>query len=118
MKLIISVKDFETNKNNKNIVPLRLDYVEKQDIDRSTLYSIDGPFPLIHADIANLEFLGKSATHPKYSLFVVDMFTSEIYSYPMRLKRNLVKKLMSFILNLQKKKKKKKKRKKQKKVAY
>lgn len=38
---------FETiNKNNENVVPLRLGYVEKR-------------------DIANLEFLGKSAAHPK-----------------------------------------------------
>ena len=32
-----------------------LDYVEKQHIDRSTLYSINGPFQLVHANITNLE---------------------------------------------------------------
>ena len=43
----------QLNKNNK-IIPIMLDYVEKIEIDRSTLYSLDGPFRLIHANIANL----------------------------------------------------------------
>ena len=90
VKLITSVKDFETiNKNNKNIVSIRLDYVEKRDIDRSTIYSIDGPFQLILADIANLEF---------------DMFTSKIYSYPMRSRRNLAKKLNEYYIDVAKRK--------------
>ena len=38
--------------------PTRIDYVEKIEIDRSTLYSFDGPFQLLHADVGNLEFLG------------------------------------------------------------
>ena len=41
---------------------------KKDDIDRSTLYSFDGPFQLLKADTGNLEFLGKSATDPKYCL--------------------------------------------------
>ena len=44
----------QLNKNNNKIIPIRLDYVEKIEIDRSTLYSLDGPFQLIHANIANL----------------------------------------------------------------
>ena len=28
------------------------------------IYSFDGPFQLIHADVGNLEFLGKSTTVP------------------------------------------------------
>ena len=103
VKLITSVKDFETiNKNNKNIVPLRLDYVEKQDIDRSTCYGIDRPFHLVHADIANLELLGKSVTHPKYCLLVVDMFLLKIYTYPMRSRRNSAKKLNKFYIDVAK----------------
>ena len=42
----------------------RTDYVEKRKIDHSTLYSFDGPFQLFHADVGNLEFLGKNATFP------------------------------------------------------
>lgn len=39
-------------------VPTRTDYVEKREIDRSTLYSFDGPFQFLHTDVGNLEFLG------------------------------------------------------------
>ena len=42
----------------------RTDYVEKREIDHSTLYSFDGPLQLFHADVGNLEFLGKNATFP------------------------------------------------------
>ena len=44
--------------------PTRTDYVEKREIDRSTIYGSDGPFQLLHADVGNLEFLGKNATIP------------------------------------------------------
>ena len=67
-----------------------------------TLYSIDEPFQLVHADVANLELLGKSATHPKYCQLVVSRFTSKIYTYLMRSRRNLAKKQTSFILTSQK----------------
>ena len=36
--------------------------IEKREINRSTLYSLDGFFQFLHTDIANLEFLGKSAS--------------------------------------------------------
>ena len=49
---------------------MKLDYVEKTEIDRSTRYIFNGPFQLMHGDIANLEFLGKSATVPKYALLI------------------------------------------------
>ena len=64
--------------------PTRIDYVEKREIDRSTLYSFDGPFQLLHADIGNLEFLGKNATFPQYALVVVDLYSSKVYVYLMR----------------------------------
>ena len=34
----------------------RTSFVEKRDIDRSTLFSFSRPFELVHADIGNLEF--------------------------------------------------------------
>ena len=37
-------------------IPTRVDYLEKGETDRSTLYSFDGPFQLIHADVGNLQF--------------------------------------------------------------
>ena len=57
--------------------PTRTDYVEKREIDRSTLYSFDGPFQLLHADVGNLEFLGKNATFPQCVLVIVDLYSSK-----------------------------------------
>ena len=34
--------------------PTRTDYVEKREIDRSTLYSFDGPFQFLHTDVGNI----------------------------------------------------------------
>ena len=48
------------------------------DTDRSTLYSFDGHLQLLHAEVGKLEFLGKSATDPKYCLLFVDLFTSNV----------------------------------------
>ena len=44
-------------------VPTRVDYVEKREIDRSMLYSFDGPFQLIRADRGNLEFWGEQCNN-------------------------------------------------------
>ena len=57
---------------------------EKKNIDRSTLYSFKGSFELLHADITDLRFLAKSAVNPKYCRLIVDLFTSNIYTYPMK----------------------------------
>ena len=48
------------------------------------LHTIDGPMQLIHADVADLKFIGKSAVVPKYSLVCIDMFTSKSYTYGMK----------------------------------
>ena len=58
---------------------------KKDDIDRSNLYRFDGPFQLLHANVGNLQFLGKSATDHKYCLLFVDLFTSKVYVYPISL---------------------------------
>ena len=52
-------------------IPTRADYVEKREIDRSTLYSFDGPLQLIHADIGNLKFLGKNETTSRYVFWLL-----------------------------------------------
>ena len=54
-------------------IPIRLDYVEEKETDRSNFYSFNGPFQLVPADIANLEFLSKSPTTAKYALLMVDL---------------------------------------------
>ena len=58
----------------------RTNFLEKREIDHSTLYSFNAPFQLLHADIANLEFLGKNATFPQYFLVTVDLFSSKVYT--------------------------------------
>ena len=74
----------------------RTDYVEKREIDHSTLYSFDAPFQLFHADVGNLEFLGKNATFPRYILVLVDLFSSKVYTYPMKSRKQIRQKLEQF----------------------
>ena len=86
--------------DNDNIVaPFYTPSVEQQkDINRSTLFSFEGPFELLHADIAYIKFFTKSAVdpNPKYCL-LFDRFTSKIYTHPMK-NRSLLKKKMNFFI--------------------
>ena len=83
---------------NENRVPFYTPFIpQKKNIDRSTLYTVNGPLQLFHADVAFLKFLAKSAVDPKYALVCVDLFTSKLYVYTMRKKSNLVNKLETFI---------------------
>ena len=82
----------------------RTDYVEKREIDHSTLYSFDGPFQLFHADVGNLEFLGKNATFPQYFLVLVDLFST----YPMRSRKQIRQRLEQFYEEVESKRKGKK----------
>ena len=75
---------------NEEKLPATVDYVEKREIGRSTLYSFDGPFQLIHADIGNLELLGKSITTPRYVLLVVDLYSSKVCVYPMHSRKQIL----------------------------
>ena len=85
--------------------PLTTQFIEKRsDIDRSTLYSFDGPFQLLQADIAYISFLAKSAGDPKLCLLFVDLFTSKIYTFPMKTRNLLAKKMEQFYNNIQKNK--------------
>ena len=100
------------NVENKNIiyeknekrVPFYTPYVpQRKNIDRSTLYTVNGPLQFFHADIAFLKFLAKSAVDPKYALLCVDLFTSKIYVYTMRKRSNLVNKLETFYKEIESK---------------
>ena len=65
-ELYQKLEDKNFDKDNDKI-QLRMPFFEKKgDIDRSTLYSIGSPFQRVHADIADLRFLAKSAVDPKY----------------------------------------------------
>ena len=84
------------NIEEENTVPIYMPFVEsKKNIDKSTLYSFNGPFQLLHADIAEIRFFSKSAVDPKYCLFV-DLFTQKIYTYPMKKRNNLKRKMEIF----------------------
>ena len=90
------------------IIPSHIPFVEKKSkIDRSTLYSFGGPFELLHADIADIRFFAKSAADPLYCLLIVDLFTQTIYTYPMKKRSLLSKKLEKFYKDVQDKRKNK-----------
>ena len=76
--------------------PSRTDYVEKKEIDRSTLYSFDVPFQLLHADVGNLEFLGKNASFLQYVLVIVDLYSSKVYTYSMKSRKQILQKMKLF----------------------
>ena len=86
----------------------RTDYVKKREIDYSTLYSFNAPFQLLHADIGNLEFLGKNATFPQYVLVIVYLFSSKVYTYPMKSRKQIRQKLEQFYRDVKSKRKGKK----------
>ena len=88
------------DKENKKIEwllekpPLTTQFIEKRsDTDCSTLYSFDGLFQLLQADIAYISFLAKSAIDPKFCLLFVDLFTSKIYTFPLKTRNLLGKKM-------------------------
>ena len=82
------------NLDEKEEIPIFVPFIEnKKDIDNSALYSFNGPFQLLHADIADIRVFSKSAADPRYCLLFVDLFTQKIYVFPMK-KRNLLKKKM------------------------
>ena len=93
LKLILSV---DNNLENEDKTPTRVNFVEKREIDRSTLYSFNGPFQVVHADVGNLEFFGKNATIPRYVLLVVDLCSSKVYVYPMRSRKQILHKMKLF----------------------
>ena len=91
-------KDFYKNEN----LPLVTPYIDKRtNIDHSTLYGFNKPFEILHAGIADLRFLAKSAADAKYCLLLVDLFTSKIYVYPMKNRSLLAKKLELFYNDIQ-----------------
>ena len=82
-------KDFNKNKNLLLATP----FIEKRSkTDRSTIYSLSKLFEVLQADIADIRFLAKSALDPKYCVLFVDLFTSKIYVYPMKIRLVLARK--------------------------
>ena len=106
-KLFYKLVNLLDSKNvfSENKAPTRADYVEKREIDCSTLYSFDGPFQLLHADVGNLEFLGKLATFSHYVLVIVDLFSSKFYSYSMKSRKQILQKVRVFYDDVRNKRK-------------
>ena len=67
------------NLDEKEEIPTFAPFIEnKKDINNSTLYSFNGPFQLLHADIVDIRFFfSKSAADPHYCLLFVDLFTQK-----------------------------------------
>ena len=62
---IYSRNDIEFLDDEKISIPVTtIFFNKKDDIGRSALYSFDGPFQLLHADVLNLEFFGKTYHGP------------------------------------------------------
>ena len=104
------VKLFERNVNyledEKSCVPIKTTFVgKKDDIDSSTLYSFDGPFQFLHADVGNLEFIEKSVTDPKYCILFVDLLISKVYVYPMKSRKSILNKMEIFYKEVEGKRK-------------
>ena len=50
----------------------------------------------MHADVGNLEFLGSSATTPRFVLLAVDLYSSKVYVYPMHSRKQILPKIALF----------------------
>ena len=61
-----------------------------------TSCSFDGAYQLLHADVTNLEFLGKPTVNLKYSPVFVDIYTSKVYTYQMKSRRYIARKMRDF----------------------
>ena len=50
----------------------------------------------MHTDIADIRLFSKLAVDPKYCLLAVDLFTSKMYTYPMKSRHLLAQKVELF----------------------
>ena len=109
--LVDNKANFNKKDDGRYSIPLKAEYVQKSDdIDRSTLYSIQTPFVLLHTDVGDLRFSGKSAADLKYCLLLVDLFTSKDYVYGTKNRSLILLKLEKFYKEVANKRKNKKMR--------
>ena len=115
-KLLLKLKKskYAEDKNLFKLVNLLENTVifEPDSVNSSTLiaalYSFDSPFQLFLADVGNLEFLIKNDTLPQYVLVLVELFSSKVYTYPMKSTKEIRQKLEQFYRDVQSKRKGKK----------
>ena len=60
------------------------------------LYIVLMDIHLLHADVGNLEFSGKNTTIPQYILAIVDLYSSKVYAYLMRSRKQILQKMKLF----------------------
>ena len=95
LKLILLADNKDFSDDDKT--PTRTDYVKKREIDRSTLYSFDGPFQLLHADVGNSNFLAKERRQQSLNMFLwLLTYTRQKYVYPMRFSKQILQKMKLF----------------------
>ena len=83
--LVDKKTDFNQKDDGRYSIPIKAEYIQKSnDIDCSTLYSVEAPFDLLHVDVGDLHLSGKSAADPEYCLLLVDLFTYKVYIYGMK----------------------------------
>ena len=64
--LVDKKTDFNKKDDGRYSIPIKAEYVQKSDdIDSSTLYSTQVPFDLLHADVRDLRFSGKSSAEKR-----------------------------------------------------
>ena len=86
------------NKNNGFNLLLYTPFVEqRKNIDRSTLYSFEGPFEFLHADIANIRFLAKPAVDPKILPILCRSFYAQTLCLFHEKKNSLKKEFRDFL---------------------
>ena len=54
------------------------------------------PFQLLHADLRNLDFLGKKDTFLQYILVIIDLYSLKVYTYSMKPRKQILQKLKLF----------------------
>ena len=91
-KVFVSLYNHVRDKNFQKIVTPSINI--KSNVDHSTLFSMSKPFD---------RFLARSVFDPKYSLSLVDLFTSKIYFYRMKNRSVLAKKLELFYEDIKQK---------------
>ena len=85
-------------------MPLSTLFVKKrQSIIYTTLYSFSGPFEALQADRAYISFSARLAVDPKFCFLLDDLFTSKIYTYPMKIRNLLAKRMELFYNDINKK---------------
>ena len=85
--------------------PTRTGYIKKREIGMSTLYSFDGPIQLLYANIRNLEIVRRNATFLLHVLVIANLYSSKIYVYSTRYRKQMLRKIKLCTMKLKVKEK-------------